>query len=897
MLTYNYLSRAALHDQQSKESNLQRSPSSLQKDNYSHVDIANFWSFLDRPLLAELETYIGPDFDPAKQQTLSGEILFGMAVAVASYRSPGFQQKFVRYVSYAAQASDLSAQGIVCRILEAHGMAEKENESIKLDWLQQAASTGSLAAAEDLMRIDPPRFRAARIAFRRSGGYNYPNNANYTIAEAKPDDAFSMTVRDVSQTLIAVGTPDLALDHRGNCLLHYAATYGNCDVIEYLVGQRGADVNIQNHQDETPLYKACLSGDGATVKLLIQLGADPTIVSQPFHISCLHWLFTFDGEDMEEVAQLLHAQGKAAINATVTRSTVKQPLVTRHFPFRWPFGMPLHWAIAQRSQLAANVLLERNADINGFNLTEEDNDRETALSMAVYRRDADMVEFLIRKNADATIIDSNGRNLIHILVVNDPFNRACRLSRSIWSWTMHGSADSHIKEVRRCLQALLNCGVSLDHCRKRSQTPLVDAIENEDGCGALVLLQAGADTDILCPTGESLTQRWLRVDARRLDYPEIFKPVLSELLNHAGNLDHHDSFAGETIIHEAALCVCSNEQFEYVFDLLSSSTTQATMNLNVRDRYGATPFLKVLESLDTTDTIIRANKLMERGADISLKNNDGEDFLHYLCSNFKLSDQETLNFAKVLLKRWQLPEQKSIAQGSISKRDGSTALIKAVSSGKLECLKLLVDLGVDVDSVIKSGNMALDRAIHAADITRSSFIGKTMDSLGRAEKAEAIENHTVFEHVVSWGAYPTNGDNTDTKTQYFDRPAIVAYLKHLGAKRAQDPRLDVSNLFLTDVDLEKACCEFSTGVGFKIARKEPYVPSKQPFLDIWLPIYHISWDDHRHLPHPTQCVCCFIFASLPPALRETRVLTATLLDEILKHHPSFEDIEDFLRKS
>lgn len=719
----------------------------------NNLDVAKFWQNLDIPLLAELEQFITTDFDPTRQRVLSGEILFGMAASNALYRNTGFQKKYTLYVIYAAHAGSLAAQGIAKRILTSHDLAGREDGNIRLGWLQNAISTGSLTAVEDIKLLYPEHLQEAKQTFRKQGGYSNLSITAQINSLGSPGQLSGLTIESASRICNSRDNPNDVLDTQGNCLLHYAAMFGQSSVIEYLVLRRGACVNIENYQKETPLFKACLAGHDVAVRTLIRLHADATIVSKPFNISCLHWLFNFDRNTIGSVAKLLIADGKADVNATTNSAAIggsKQHIPTQHFPFHWPFGTPLHWAISARSTAAANVLLELGADVDAYDFPESDSDRQTALTMAMYRHDADMVEYLVSREANSNKLDSKGRSLVHMMAANySSLNRAFQLPRCVWSWTTHGCSRSHLEQLRRCMLAAHNSGVEIDSRRVRSQTPLVDAIENEDACVALVLLEAKADPDILCPTGESLLQRWLLVDARRLDYPELHMPVLKEILNRAKNIDHRDSFSGESAFHYAATANCSDEQFEEVMSLLS--TFSPAFSLDAQDRYGATPFLKVLSDLNTKNLRVRAESLLARGANIELRTHDGEDFLHYLCSNFELSDQETLQIARHFLARWDASKQRKIASESHSRRDGSTALIKAVRFGKLCCIKLLVELGVDVNKIdTKTRRTALDWAIHVADVIRDSFIERSADMLGRTEQAE---DGIAFNHV-NWGSYP-----------------------------------------------------------------------------------------------------------------------------------------------
>ena len=61
-------------------------------------------------------------------------------------------------------------------------------------------------------------------------------------------------------------------DKSGRTPLFYACLNGNEAVVKYLV-EHGADVNKINKWDITPLHNACIRGDETIVKYLVEHGA------------------------------------------------------------------------------------------------------------------------------------------------------------------------------------------------------------------------------------------------------------------------------------------------------------------------------------------------------------------------------------------------------------------------------------------------------------------------------------------------------------------------------------------------------------------------------------------------------------------------------------------------
>uniref|UniRef100_A0AAZ1XEC4 Myotrophin n=1 Tax=Oreochromis aureus TaxID=47969 RepID=A0AAZ1XEC4_OREAU len=72
----------------------------------------------------------------------------------------------------------------------------------------------------------------------------------------------TLTAEDVNRTLDGGRKP-----------LHYAADFGQTDVVEFLIS-KGADINAPDKHGFTPLMTACFEGHLSCVKLLLEKGAD-----------------------------------------------------------------------------------------------------------------------------------------------------------------------------------------------------------------------------------------------------------------------------------------------------------------------------------------------------------------------------------------------------------------------------------------------------------------------------------------------------------------------------------------------------------------------------------------------------------------------------------------------
>lgn len=752
MLTRTNSPRLEAHNQSISQRNPNSRPRhQISSSYYSSLD---FWRKLDHNIVAELESNVSPTFNLKQKQTLPGNSLFGLAITTASYHKRGFQDKYVRYVACAAEAHVPAAQGIAGRLMLAHGFTEYQDDDITASWLRRAVSTGSLTAEEDLRSTHPQECQQIKQEFRAFGGYNSKIVSTNRLFHCICEHPWKVNIHRAEELCDKLGIADTVLDNEGNTLLHYAAIYGLCDVVSLLITKKMASVDITNHGGETPLYKACLSGNTSMVKTLVTLGAVSAPTAQSRGITCLHWLFNFEDDQIHEIAGLLASNTNFNVDARISPlsiANVQRFIAAEHFPFHWPLGTAMHWAVASRSRTAIDALLGLQADIDALDLLEGE-DSQTPLALACYRNDADMVEFLLSRGANANWNGWKGRNLIHMMVLDPESSNNFYLQRYVWSWVYHGTYANRLRELKRCLSVLQARGVSQNLRRNRSQTPLIDAVEANDSCAILALVTAGADCNVKSPTGELPVHRWLGLDSRRLDYPMLYQSVLEGLLQGTADIHTGDDSYGESVCHLVVNTQGSNEQLQESLGILLRCNPPA--NINARDRDGVTPLLSVLSSLDTSNTAARVAILLDHGVNIQERNDNNEDFLHYLCKNMKLPDDETIVIMETIMQRVPQSQERRIAVQSYSQSDGSTSLMHAVWHGKTRMIKHLVSLGVDLNAVNHKNWTALDCALRAANMIRQDFIESVADKIGLADQQIAIDDRTAFETVINWGDLP-----------------------------------------------------------------------------------------------------------------------------------------------
>lgn len=414
-----------------------------------------------------------------------------------------------------AEKGFVPAQAVAHRVLRTHGLPfpvhispETENE-----WLFRGASTGSLAAVEDLNAKDTESCERARAEFRRNGGYN---------------QFYSPTARP---TELGLPNPEIELkdiiEKQRHSRIHELAAYGCLEQLTELLDS-GVDVNARNALGETALYKACAAGCLETVSLLCNRGASASIAESFYGISCLHWLSTFPSEQISTVAGLLVGAGGNPNALT----SIANRIIQYHFPFTWPYGTPLHWAVATSNITAVKVLLGLGADptlrngedafksdrnvryldfhhqsdhVGSFSTTPKDCKGLSAIDLAVAQHDAEIVSLLLDHGAHPDLVDEEGYTPIHRLCSNRLGRTA--IGARFWHPSFLGVAADSPRRQAALLEIISQLRTNIDRL-----TVLRDAPFQLASGGFTPLMLAAMALDV--PTAQALLALWANIDAK-----------------------------------------------------------------------------------------------------------------------------------------------------------------------------------------------------------------------------------------------------------------------------------------------------------------------------------------------------------------------------------------------
>ncbi len=229
----------------------------------------------------------------------------------------------------------------------------------------------------------------------------------------------------------------------GATALAYAVYWDKLDSVQLLL-EAGADPDIGNDYDVTPLMLAAENRSQAMVKLLLKAGADPDIASWSGETllmtvtrtgmleavqlllehgtdvnvreprrgqTALMWAISFKRPD---IARLLIDHG-ADINASTIRLNEDfQPLEVEGYMGSTiqavPMGgyTPLLFAAKVGDVATARLLVEKGADVNAVSQTDG-----SPLIMAAAQANEELALFLLDHGADPNAVDENGMTALH----------------------------------------------------------------------------------------------------------------------------------------------------------------------------------------------------------------------------------------------------------------------------------------------------------------------------------------------------------------------------------------------------------------------------------------------------------------------------------------------------
>lgn len=266
---------------------------------------------------------------------------------LASYKAVSYcvteNSLFIRLLIKSAQLGEVAAQAIVFRVFQFAGISwpKSLSNTSPMDWLCKGVLNGCRIAHADLFELDQGLARKNLEQFRRLGGYQQH------LSSEEQRSAYRYFREDLSRPCIVERISNLhLLDHTCS----WEESFGS-----KACSQGGHTPHKTRYGWRRLLFMACQAGDTDAVKILCSKTASAEFTMSP-GISVLHWLFVFASEDIDEVSKILFEAGADPNKMTM------EALPDYNYPFCWPQGSPLHWAVTAGNVPAVTALLQLGAD-------------------------------------------------------------------------------------------------------------------------------------------------------------------------------------------------------------------------------------------------------------------------------------------------------------------------------------------------------------------------------------------------------------------------------------------------------------------------------------------------------------------------------------------------------
>lgn len=182
-------------------------------------------------------------------------------------------------------------------------------QSAKPDAAPAAAADG--LSQEDRIAFFVNHARSGEIEAVKQGlAEGIPVNGRDSLDQTALLAAISSNSLPEVQLLLAHGADVDIADNAGWTPLHYATWFGSSSVVLKELLDHGAKIDARNGRGITPLYFASITGHEAQVKLLLERGADRSVVSTSGYTA----LRAAKVKGLDGIVALLDPQAAAAVS-------------------------------------------------------------------------------------------------------------------------------------------------------------------------------------------------------------------------------------------------------------------------------------------------------------------------------------------------------------------------------------------------------------------------------------------------------------------------------------------------------------------------------------------------------------------------------------------------------
>ncbi|MBO9484044.1 ankyrin repeat domain-containing protein [Salinisphaera sp. G21_0] len=521
--------------------------------------------------------------------------------------------------------------------------------------------------------------------------------------------------------------------------LHLAAIHGNQRIIELLVNEAKADVNLKDDYGRTVMECAFQYGTNITplIPCMVKAGFD-------IHADC-------GGNGAGTMlAHAAREKNWGLVEYLLANGADPNDRINKH-------ETALHLAVRLGKPEIIDMLMKYKADINAKTKDEG----RTALHLVAQSGQRDILDKLLQHHANANALDNDERTPLYLLTC----------------------ADGQLKTFQYFMDTLINLQDDVDHRDIGRSTPLsilVNSLEHQDALEYAIntLVQHRADVDAQNGGGyaplhfaamngkleafSQLIEKEANMYAKTnrgkmvLDLAKRnghhFTAKILEILDNA-KFDVRapcDSAGGRTIAY-----AIQNRQWEMVDSLILRGADIDAWK-NEKSQYTPLHYAALMDQKD----IVR--ELLDRSAKANLRNIEGSTALHYAVSAPDWDYQEDWTVRLAILA--DLIENGKV-EINAQNNYGATALHIAASQGSIDMIRELLMRGADFNILDEKKMTAFD---HCSKY--EYFCGLPLEKVGRKVKANACM------YMVEHNADVRGADVMKAKAAE-ERAAKVAALK------------------------------------------------------------------------------------------------------------------------
>ncbi|XP_071085224.1 putative ankyrin repeat protein RF_0381 [Haliotis cracherodii] len=527
--------------------------------------------------------------------------------------------------------------------------------------------------------------------------------------------------RELVDFLVKKGADMTLVNNDGDNILHQACRGGDIEKVRGFLEQDKLEINSRGKNGETPVMMAARAGYVELVDFLVKKGADMSLVDSGGD-NILHHVCR--GGDIEIVKSVL-AQDKLDINSRGKNGETPVMVVAA-----WArLGELLDFLVKKGADMSVvnndgdNILHQacRGGDIetvrrvlaqDKLDINSRGKNGDTPAMVAAWTGHGELVDFLVKKGADMSLVNYGGDNILH---------QSCK--------------GGDVETVKRVLE---QDKLGINSRSKNGSTPVMMAAKAGREGLVTFLVKIGADMSLVNNGGDNILHQACRggdieTVRRVLEKENVFinsrdktgqtSVMMAAMAGHGGLVTFlvkegaDMSLAnegGDNILHQT----CRGGDVETVRSVLE----QDKLDINCRGKNEETPVM--MAAMAGHGELV--DFLMKKGADMSLVNNVGDNILHQACRG---GDIDTVR--RVLA-------QDKLDINSKGWR-GKTPLMAAAESNRNRLLNFLISNGANLSLVNEND----DNILHIACYNKA-------------------EN--LVEHILAPDMVDINARNKDGKT-------------------------------------------------------------------------------------------------------------------------------------